>query len=37
MMDATLHLMIEKLKELKSAVSTGHLELKAVIYAMSAG
>jgi hypothetical protein len=27
-MDATLHLMIEQLRELKSAVNAGHLELK---------
>jgi chromosome segregation ATPase len=31
MMDATLHLMIEQLKELKSAVNACHLELKAEI------
>jgi chromosome segregation ATPase len=37
MMDATLHLMTEQLKELKSAVNAGHLELKAEINAVSAG
>jgi hypothetical protein len=37
MMDATLYLMIEQLKELQSAVNAGHLELKAEINAMSAG
>jgi hypothetical protein len=37
MKDATLHLMIEQLRELKSAVNAGHLELKAEINAVSAG
>jgi hypothetical protein len=37
MMNATLHLMIEQLKELKSAVNAGHLELKAEINAVNAG
>jgi hypothetical protein len=36
-MDATLHLMIEQLREFKSAVNAGHLELKAEINAVSAG
>jgi hypothetical protein len=33
-LDATLHLMNEQLKELKSAVNAGHLELKTEINAI---
>jgi FtsZ-binding cell division protein ZapB len=36
-MEATLHLMVEQLRELKSAVNAGHLELKAEINAVTAG
>jgi gas vesicle protein len=36
-MEATLHMMVEQLRELKSAVNAGHLELKAEINAVTAG
>jgi hypothetical protein len=36
-MEATLHLMVEPLRELKCAANAGHLELKAEINAVTAG